>query len=155
MSKLEKRGWLRFVVILISLALYAVACTQPGTVVGYGHGEGTATGLGLLLYGWMPGLPEVLPWLSNFPWLAGLVLLARGRLGWALACSAVGLLVASLVLLPLPELGGRLLEAKWCWLGSHAALAVGCGRAWFRELHAKPVSVDPDFSDPVGVKSSD
>jgi hypothetical protein len=154
-TKGRRRGWLRFVVIVVSLALYAVACTQPGTVVGLGHREGIATGLGLLLYGWAPGLPVVLPWLSNFLWLAGLVLLARGRPGWALGCSAVGLLFASLVLLPLPELGGRLLEAKWWWLGSQAALAVGCGLAWFLRPSQRPLIVDPDFSDPVGVKSSD
>jgi hypothetical protein len=135
--------------------VYSVACTQPGTVVGLGHREGTATGLGLLLYGWMPGLQVVLPRLSNFLWLAGLVLLARGRLGWALGCSAVGLLFASLVLLPLPELGGRLLEAKWWWLGSHAALAVSCGLAWFLRPAPRPLTVDPDFSDSVRLKSSD
>jgi hypothetical protein len=154
MSKGRRLRWLRFVVIGISLALYAVACTQPGTVVGFGHREAIARGLGLLLYGWAPGLPEVLPWLSNFLWLAGLVLLARGRLGRALGCSAVGLLLASLVLLPLPELGERLLEAKWWWMGSHAALAVGCGMAWFLRPDPRPLTVDPDFSDPVGVKSS-
>jgi hypothetical protein len=124
-------------------------------VVGLGHWQGTTRGLGLLLYGWTPGLPVVLPWLSNFLWLAALVLLARGRLGWALACSAVGLVLAGLVLLPLPELGGRLLEAKWWWLGSHAALAVGCGLARFLRAVPQPLTVDPDFSDPVGVKSSD
>jgi hypothetical protein len=155
MSKGRRRGWLGFVVIVLSLALYAVACTQPGTVVGLGHREGTARGLGLLLYGWAPGLPVVLPWLSNFPWLVGLVLLARGRPGWALGCSVVGLLFASLVLLPLPELGGRLLEAKWWWLASHAALAVGCGLACFLRSGPRALAADPDFSDPVGVKSID
>ena len=60
--------------------LYAIACTQPGTVVGIGHWQGPATGLALLLFGWGHGLPAVLPWLSNFLWLAGLVLLTRGGL---------------------------------------------------------------------------
>jgi hypothetical protein len=141
-------------VIVISLALYGVACTQPGTVVGLGHQEGKTTGLGLLLFGWAQGLPMVLPWLSNILWLAALVFLARGRPGRALGCSAVGLLFASLVLLPIPELGG-LLEAKWWWMGSHAALAVGCGLAWFLKPDPRPLTLDPDFSDPVAVKSSD
>jgi hypothetical protein len=139
MSKRVGKGRLRLAVIVISLGLYAVACTQPGAVVGFVHRQGTAYGLLLLLCGWMPGLPVALPWLSNFLWLAGLVLLARGRLGWAWACSAVGVLFASRTLLPIPELGAPLLEAKWWWLGSQAALAVGCGLAWFLKPDAKPV----------------
>ena len=153
MSKQGGNGRLRFAVIVISLALYAVGCTRPGTMLNLRGNGGSATGLGLLLFGWTPGLPVVIPWLSNFPWLAGLVLLARGRLGWALACSAAALLLATVILLPLPHLGSNLLEAKWWWLASHAALTAGCGRAWFLRHRTGKMTVDPDFSDPVGVKA--
>jgi hypothetical protein len=150
------RGRMRWAVIIVSLGLYVVACTQPGASVSLGHWpSGRASGLALLLFGWAPGLSVALPWLSNFLWLAGLVLLARRRLGWALACSAVGLLFASQILLPLEGPQASLLEAKWWWLGSQATLAAGCGLMWFLERHTKRVRVDPDFCDPVAVQRSD
>ncbi len=152
MSKLGRHGWIRLSVIVVSLVLYAVACTQPAASVAFAHKQGTVIGFSLIIFGWMPGLSMAPAWLSNFPWLAGLVLLARGRRGWAFACSALGLLLASTILLPVEDLRERLLEAKWCWLASHVALATGCGVAWFLRPHGKPVTVNHDLSDPVGFK---
>ncbi len=149
-------GRLRWAVIVVSFGLYVVACTQPGASVSLGHWpSGTATGLALLVFGWGPGLSVALPWLSNFLWLAGLGLLARRRLGWALACSGVGLLFASQILLPLGGPQERLLEAKWWWLGSQATLVAGGGLVWFLERHTKRVIIDPDFCDPVTLQPSD
>ena len=154
MSKRRRPGWLRWVVIVIALVLYAVACTQPGTVVGFGHWQGPATGLALLVFRWAHGL-SVAALAVQLPLARRTGASGTGGLGWALACSVVGLLVASLVLLPLPELGESLLDAKWWWLGSHAALAAGCGLAWCLTPASRPLTQDLDFSDPVGVKSSD
>ena len=126
-----RRGslWLRGAVIVISLGLYVEACRRPGADISLGGRPGKVTGLALLCFGWTRGVPGAIPWLSNFLWLAGLVLLARGRLGWAFACSAIGFVLASGVLLPaFPE---PLMDAKWWWLSSQAVPVAACGLAWF------------------------
>jgi len=152
MLKQRGNGWLRLAVIIISLGLYAVACTRPAAEVSLFRRPGVMIGFGLLMYGWTGGVQVAIPWLSNFVWLAGLVLLARSRLRGAWACSTVGLLFASRVLFPFEELGTPLLEAKWWWLSSHVTLVVGSGLAWFADRVAIPVTVDPYFSEPIGSK---
>ena len=65
-------------------------------------------------------------------------------MGWAFACSAIGFVVASGVLLPaFPE---PLMDAKWWWLSSQAVPVVACGLAWFWTLATAPVMADPEFS---------
>ena len=74
-----------------SLAPWGGDCHFAGTVcrgvqtagrdISLGGRPGKVTGLALLCFGWTRGVPGAIPWLSNFLWLAGLVLLARGH--WA------------------------------------------------------------------------
>ena len=125
MAKPRTPVWLRVVVPLGALPLYAVACVRPAATFSVASNDATSTGLGLLLWGWADGSQACLPWSSNFLWLAGAALLAAGRAGRAWGCSAVGLVFASQVLL-LPYRGAELLEAKYWWVGSHAVLATGC-----------------------------
>ena len=128
MVKARTPGWLRIAVIAPAFGLYAVACLLPAAAFSVASNDSEATGLGVLLWGWMDGPQALLPWSSNFLWLAAVLLVALGRPGWACASAAVGLLFASRVLLPYP--GAVLLEAKFWWLGSYAALAAGSGPAW-------------------------
>lgn len=146
MLKRHEDIWLRGVVIVISLGLYVEACRRPGVDGSLGGRPGKVTGLGLLIFGWTEGMLVAIPWLSNFCWLAALVLLARGRLGWALACSGFGLILATGVLLPVPPLQGRLLEAQWWWLASQAFLVAASGLAWFWAMITGPVIADPEFA---------
>lgn len=122
-AKARTPGWLRVAVIAPALGLYVVACLRPAAAFSVASNDSESTGLGLLLLGWMDGPQACLPWSSNFLWLAAVVLVAVGLPGWAWGCAAVGLLFASRVLLPYP--GAVLLEAKYWWLGSYAALAAG------------------------------
>jgi hypothetical protein len=134
MIKRRSPRWLRVVAILASLSLYVVACLLPAAAYSVASNDCKSNGLGLLLFGWMDGPQATLPWLSNFVWFAGLVLLACDRPGWAWVCSSMGLLFASRVLLPYP--GAVLLAAKYWWLGSQAVLAVGCCSACVRSWTA-------------------
>jgi len=127
MAKTRTPIWMRFAVISVSFTLYITACVLPAASFSVACNDSESNGLGLLLWGWMDGPQAILPWLSNFLLMAGTILLASGRPGWACSSTAVGLLFASRVLLPYP--GAVLLEAKYWWLCSYVSLAAGCGVA--------------------------
>lgn len=136
MAKARTPVWLRVTVTGVSFTLYVVACVLPAAAFSVASNDSESSGLGLLLCGWMDGPQACLPWSSNFLWLAGAMLLAFGKPGWGWGCAAAGLLFASRVLLPYT--GAVLLEAKYWWLCSYAALAAGCGAACVRSWVVGP-----------------
>jgi len=147
MANARTPGWLRVAVIAPAFGLYVISCLLPAAAFSVANNDSESIGLGLLVLGWMDGPQAALPWSSNLLWLAGVVLLAVGRPGWGLGCAAVGLLFASRVLLPYS--GAMLLEAKYWWLGSQAALAVGCGAVCVRSWVVSPAARTPD-AEPHG-----
>lgn len=152
----RRRGLARAVAVGAA-CLYVVACGLPVALkdnLASGNPSGFYSGYEVLLLGWITVLGQPLlfvAWLSNFPWLAGLVgCLARGPVRWVRRCAIVGLVCAVPAVLPVwPDRVFGDLPGRYWWFASYVLLAVACW-AWPQEAES---SVPDSLAAELGTAS--